>query len=336
MRAPEFWGPGGAHHPVAMALAPLSVIYRVAGAVREALIEPASASLPIICIGNLVAGGAGKTPTALALARLARELGGKPHFLTRGYGGRARGPLRVDPKRHDAAAVGDEALLLAAEAPTWLSPDRVAGAAAAAAAGAGLVIMDDGLQNPSLAKDLALVVIDGGFGFGNGRVLPAGPLREPVARGLARADAIILIGPDRLRLGETLKSAARPTFAAELVPGPEALRYRDRPVIAFAGIGRPAKFFETLEAIGAVLIERHSFPDHHRYSPDDIMRLCESASRHGGKPVTTAKDYVRLPPEARLMVDVLSVELTWREPMAVRALIAPLIGRARDVAAGHG
>lgn len=336
MRAPEFWGPSGSRHPAARALAPLGALYAAVGAARRALVEPVRAAVPIICVGNLIAGGAGKTPTALALGRLVRELGGNAHFLTRGYGGRERGPLRVDPKQHDASAVGDEALLLAAQAPTWLSPDRVAGAVAAAAGGAGLVIMDDGLQNPSLAKDLAIVVIDGGFGFGNGHVLPAGPLREPIAQGLARAHAIVLIGPDRVGVRDALKGAGRVILDAELVPGPEALRFRDRPLVAFAGIGRPAKFFETLKAVGGILVERHPFPDHHRYSPDEIMRLCEAASRHGCKPVTTAKDYVRLPQEARLMVEVLSVELEWREPMALRALVAPLIERSRQSAARHG
>ncbi|MSO69227.1 MAG: tetraacyldisaccharide 4'-kinase [Alphaproteobacteria bacterium] len=336
MRSPEFWGPGGAHHSATLALTPFALIYRGVAAARRALIEPARAAIPIMCVGNLVTGGAGKTPTALALNRLVRELGGNAHFLTRGYGGQAGKPLRVDPERHTAHDVGDEALLLAAEAPTWRSADRVAAAAAAAAGGAGLVIMDDGLQNPSLTKDLSFVVIDGGFGFGNGRVLPAGPLREPVARGLAHVDAIVMIGPDRVGLTDRLKTFARPVFTAELVPGPEALRFRDQPIVAFAGIGRPAKFFETLTATGAVLVERHGFADHHRYTPDEIMRLCEAASHHGNKPVTTTKDYMRLPPEARLMVDVLSVDLEWRDPMALRALIAPLVERSRQRATDHG
>lgn len=336
MRAPDFWRPGGANHLAARLLMPLAALYGAAGALRGALVDPVRAAVPVICVGNIVAGGAGKTPTALALSRLVRELGGNAHFLTRGYGGHERGPLRVDPKRHDAQAVGDEALLLAAEAPTWLSPDRIKGAAAAAAGGADLIIMDDGLQNPGLAKDLSFVVIDGGFGFGNGRVLPAGPLREPVSRGLAHADAIVLIGPNRTSMADSLGGATVPVFAAELVPGPESLRFRDRPLIAFAGIGRPEKFFETLQAIGALLIERHSFADHHRYTPDEIMRLCDAAGRHGGKPVTTAKDYVRLPPEARLMVDVLSVTLEWRDPMALRALIAPLVERSRHGATHRG
>jgi tetraacyldisaccharide 4'-kinase len=191
--------------------------------------------------------------------------------------------------------------------------------------------MDDGLQNPSLTKDFAVIVLDGGYGLGNGRVMPAGPLREPLARGLKHADAIVLIGPDRVGVRAALGEPLMPIFAAELVPGPEAIRLREQPVIAFAGIGRPSKFFETLETIGCALIERHAFPDHHRYSPDEIMRLCEAASRHGAKPVTTAKDYVRLPREARLMVDVLTVSLEWREPGALKALLQPLVARA-----GHG
>jgi tetraacyldisaccharide 4'-kinase len=328
MRAPEFWNASGGSHPAALALAPLAAVYAALGRLNAALAGPARAAVPVVCVGNLTVGGAGKTPTALALARLAGALGLAPWFLTRGYGGRARGPLRVDPARHEAGAVGDEALLLAALAPTVVSGDRVAGAAVAAQAGADLVIMDDGLQNPSLAKDLALVVVDGGYGFGNGRVLPAGPLREPVEAGLARADALVLIGPDRLGLGPRLARGAAPVFEAELVPGPEAIRFREREIVAFAGIGRPAKFFATLEAAGAVLIARHAFPDHHRYDADEIMRLCEAASRHNGKPVTTAKDYVRLPPEARLMVDVLTVELEWRDPAAVRRLLAALARRS--------
>ncbi|MGD9537523.1 MAG: tetraacyldisaccharide 4'-kinase [Alphaproteobacteria bacterium] len=336
MHAPEFWGPKQRCHPAALALSPLSALYDAAGSVRRGLATPERAAVPVICVGNLVAGGAGKTPTALALGRLLRELGATPHFLTRGYGGSARGPLRVEPARHDAEAVGDEALLLAAEAPTWLSPDRVKGAAAAAAGGAGLIVMDDGLQNPSLAKDLSFVVIDGGFGFGNGRVLPAGPLREPVARGLRRAQAVVLIGPDALGLGASLDGKGPPVLFAELAPGPEAFRLRERPIVAFAGIGRPAKFFDTLRTIGAEIVERHAFPDHHRYSEDEIMRLCEAANRHGGKPVTTAKDYMRLGPEARLMVEVLTVSLEWREPEAIRALVMPLVERSRRLAERHG
>jgi len=325
MRAPEFWGPAGHDHPLARMLAPLGSLYGLLGLARAASVQPVRAAVPVICVGNLIAGGAGKTPVALALLRLAGALGGRPHALTRGYGGSLRGPVRVEPGRHDAAMVGDEALLLAGVAPSWVSADRVAGAKAASDGGANLVVMDDGLQNPSLAKDLAISVVDGGYGFGNRRLIPAGPLREPIARGIARCQAIVLIGPDTMGLHTELAGFGVPVLEAQLVPGPEALRYRERPVVAFAGIGRPAKFFATLEAAGALLVERHAFPDHHRYSPEELMRLCEAASRKGAdKPVTTLKDYVRLPPEARLMVDVLTVELVWREPASVERLIAPL------------
>ena len=329
MRAPEFWGPGKRDHGLARVLAPLGALYGGLGRLRAELTSPARVDKPVVCVGNLVAGGAGKTPVVLALLKLANALGAKPHALTRGYGGTARGPLRVDPATHGATMVGDEALLLANAAPTWMSRDRVTGARSAIDAGASLIVMDDGFQNPSLEKDLAILVVDGGYGFGNRCLIPAGPLREPIARGLARAQAIALIGPDTLGLRNELAGHGLPLLEAELVPGAEALRYRERPVVAFAGIGRPAKFFASLEASGAIVVERHAFPDHHRYKDEEIMRLCEIASRHGGyKPVTTVKDYVRLPPEARLMVDVLSVELEWREPDAVRQILARVIGRA--------
>ncbi|MBM3483020.1 MAG: tetraacyldisaccharide 4'-kinase [Alphaproteobacteria bacterium] len=329
MRAPEFWGPGKRGHALACVLSPLGTLYGALGRLRAELASPTRVGVPVICVGNLIAGGAGKTPVVMALLSLANTLGAQPHALTRGYGGTARGPLRVDPARHDASMVGDEALLLANAAPTWVSRDRVAGAKAAIDAGARLIVMDDGFQNPYLEKDLAFLVVDGGYGFGNRRLIPAGPLREPVARGMARARAIVLIGPDTLGLHRELSGYGRTLLEAELVPGAEALHYRERPVVAFAGIGRPAKFFASLEASGALVVERHAFPDHHRYKGEEIMRLCEAANRHGGyKPVTTLKDYVRLPPEARLMVDVLSVDLVWREPDAVRQLLARLIQRS--------
>ncbi len=326
MRAPEFWAPerGGI---AAAALTPVSWAYEFATQVRNGLIRPARAALPVLCVGNFTAGGAGKTPTVLALAGLLAQDGIKTHLLTRGYGGRERGPLRVDPARHDARAVGDEALLLAAAGPTWLSRDRPAGAAAAAAAGADLVVMDDGLQTPSLVKDLSLAVVDGGAGFGNGRRLPAGPLRESLARGLRRADALVLIGPDRYGALAALGRLDLPVIEAALVPGLEAFELRERPVVGFAGIGRPSKFFETLTDIGCEVIARYAFADHHRYGPDEIMEIVEHASARDAVPVTTEKDYVRLPREARPMVRTLSVTLEWRDPAEPRALLEPIVAR---------
>ena len=225
--------------------------------------------------------------------------------------------------------MGDEALLLARAAPTWLCRDRVAGAAAAAAAGAPLVLMDDGMQNPSLAKDLCLAVIDGGAGFGNGRVLPAGPLREPLARGLGRADAVVLVGPDRRDALAALGPLLLPVIEATLVPGDEARALKGRPAVAFAGIGRPEKFFETLAESGCTVVARHAFPDHHRYKASEIAAIIAEANERNAVPVTTEKDHARLPPEARRQVRTLPVTLTWRDPAKIRTLLAPLIARCR-------
>ena len=328
MRAPAFWAAerGGT---AAAALAPLSWLHRLAAQARAGLVRPVRASVPVICVGNFTAGGAGKTPTVLAVCALLADEGIRPHILTRGHGGRARGPLRVDPARHDARAVGDEALLLARAAPTWLCRDRRAGAAAAATAGAPLLLMDDGMQTPGLAKDLCLAVVDGGAGFGNGRLLPAGPLREPLARGLGRAHAVVLVGPDRHGALAALGPLAVPVVEATLVPGEEIRTLRDRPVVAFAGIGRPQKFFETLADAGCTVIARHAFADHHRYTPREIAAIIDYAKERDAVPVTTEKDHVRLPPEARAMVRTLPVSLAWRDPAELRALLAPLAARCR-------
>ena len=328
MRAPGFWTAesGGA---AAAALTPLSWIHCLAARARAGLVRPSQASLPVICVGNFTAGGAGKTPTVLALTALLAADGIRPHILTRGYGGRERGPLKVDPACHDAHAVGDEALLLARAAPTWVCRDRPAGAAAAAAAGAPLLLMDDGMQTPGLTKDLCLAVVDGGAGFGNGRLLPAGPLREPLARGLRRVHALVLVGPDRRRALAALGPLAAPVIEAALVPGGEACALRGRPVVAFAGIGRPDKFFETLTDSGCTVIARYAFADHRRFRDGEIAAIIAYAKERDAVPVTTEKDHVRLPPEARAAVRALPVTLVWRDPAEPRALLAPFVARCR-------
>mgnify|MGYP000638645222 CR=1 FL=1 len=224
MRAPDFWQPGKGGF-AAMALAPLGRVYAAAGAARRAAARPWKAPVPVICIGNLVAGGAGKTPVALDFGKRLIDSGETVHFLSRGYGGTEKGPLRIDPAIHTCQAVGDEPLLLARLAPTWIAADRRLGCQAAVAAGAGIVIMDDGFQNPTTVKDLSVIVIDGGYGFGNGRVMPAGPLREPVAAGLKRAQAVVVIGgmgsiPGAM-IGALLvgiSRAARPPCRPENIP----------------------------------------------------------------------------------------------------------------------
>lgn len=324
MHAPDFWRRRGWQ---ALALEPAAQAYAAAGALRHAFARPAKAAVPVICVGNLVAGGAGKTPVTLELARMLGADGQRPHILTRGYGGALAGPVRVDPAIHDFHAVGDEALLLAEAAPTWVAHDRPAGARAAAASGAGLILMDDGLQNPSLAKDLALMVVDAGYGFGNGRVMPAGPLREPRVRGLARAQAAVLIGADTGHIRADL-APFLPVARARLVPSVDIDAWRGRRVVAFAGIGRPQKFFDSLTQLGVELIAGIGFPDHHPYRPQEMADLVAQAEQADAVPVTTTKDWVRLPADLRARVETLPVRLAWDRPedeALIRRLIQPLL-----------
>jgi tetraacyldisaccharide 4'-kinase len=314
MRAPEFWRRNGW---AATALGPLGLLYDLAGRWRRRA-TPWRAPVPVICIGNLVVGGAGKTPVVLALAKSLKQRGIAVHLLTRGYGGSSAGPLLVDPARHDFRSVGDEALLLAEAAPTWVARDRAEGARAAVAAGARLILMDDGLQNPSLHQDLKLIVVDGGYGFGNGRVLPAGPLREDLERGLARVHAAILIGENTAGA----EFAGQPVAKARLVPR-EGFSGR---ALAFAGIGRPEKFFDTLAALGAELVETVSFPDHHPYREGEIAALLQRAAAADAIAITTAKDRVRLPLALRDAVAVLRVDLGWAseaDAASIESLLIP-------------
>ncbi|SOD90943.1 tetraacyldisaccharide 4'-kinase [Caenispirillum bisanense] len=328
MRAPDFWR---TENGLVRLLEPAGLLYAAAGRWRRARTTPYTASVPVVCVGNIVAGGAGKTPVCLALA----DLIDGAHFLTRGYGGSEAGPLRVDPDRHTADEVGDEALLLAARAPTWVARRRPEGARAAEAAGAAALVMDDGHQNPTLAKTLSLVVVDGGYGFGNRRVLPAGPLREPLAEGLARADAVVLMGDDTAGVARRLP-ADLPVLRARLVPGPEAAALAGRRVVAFAGIGQPRKFFATLRGCGASLVAVHPFADHHPYRHDDVQPILDEAFALGAVPVTTAKDAVRLPPDQRQQVDVVTVTVAWDDPAALRALLAAKGLPLRSAEAAHG
>jgi tetraacyldisaccharide 4'-kinase len=276
--------------------------------------------LPVICCGNATAGGAGKTTVALDLGERLKARGLAAHFLLRGYGGRLKGPARVDLASHDSRAVGDEALLLAAIAPTWVSADRAAGGAAAQAAGAQAIIMDDGLQNPTLEKSLSLLIIDGSYGFGNGRVIPSGPLREPVFAAAARCQAAVLIGEDETGALAQLP-ADLPVLRARLVPGPEAAVLAGKPVVAFCGIANPRKFFATLQEAGAVLAARHPFADHYPFDDQEIRDILTEAEKLRATPVTTRKDIVRIPPALRPGIQVVSIALAWDDPAAIEALL---------------
>lgn len=312
--APRFWQ-AGSTSALPTLLRPLAALYRLGNRLNQRITAAQETGVPVISIGNLVAGGAGKTPTAIAIAQRLAALGLHPQIVSRGYGGKLSGPVRVDLTRHTAADVGDEALLLAAAAPTWIGSNRPAAARAAVTAGADCIIADDAHQTYALARRLNFLVVDGGYGFGNGLQLPAGPLREPVEEGLSRCDAVVLIGPRSVPLPDF---GRRPVFAASLDPNPaDAVRLRGRRVLAFAGIGRPEKFFTSLQQLGATVVQTAVFPDHAPYTPDAIMRLVETAHQLNAIPVTTAKDQVRLPPKARPMVDVLRVALNFTEPQRI-------------------
>ncbi len=312
MRAPDFWQ----HKQSAWGniLAPLGCLYAAGGRMKRAFSRPEKASVPVICVGNLVAGGAGKTPVVQSLVRHLQKVGKRPSILLRGYGGSETGSLQVDPARHTARQVGDEALLHAAIAPTWISSDRAKGAHAAIAKGADVVVMDDGFQNPSLFQDLPILVVDGETGFGNGRVIPSGPLREPVADGVKRAKAVVLIGQDKCDV--LSRMGALPVFKAHIIADATNVSFKESSVVAFAGIGRPQKFFATLQEQGAKIAMAFPFPDHHAYTECEIEALLEQAKDLQARLVTTAKDHVRLPKDIQDRVEVLNITLRWEDENA--------------------
>jgi tetraacyldisaccharide 4'-kinase len=324
MRAPGFWS-GGSGGIAPLLLSPIAALYGAATARRVA--QPGwKAPIPVVCCGNATAGGAGKTTVALDIGQRLANRGVAAHFLTRGYGGTLKGPALVEPDKHDSKAVGDEALLLASIRPTWVAGDRQAGGQAAVAAGAQAIVMDDGLQNPGLVKDLSLLVVDGGYGFGNGRIIPAGPLREPVLAAAARCQAAVLIGTDESGAAGQLPPNL-PVLRARLVPGPEAELFAGQPVFAFCGIATPRKFFNTLQEVGAVVAGRVPYADHYPYDAGDLRDLLAEAERLRAIPITTAKDYVRIPPAFRSRVKVLTVKLQWEDPLALERLLDPLAQR---------
>jgi tetraacyldisaccharide 4'-kinase len=312
VRAPGVWSRRGI---VSTLLSPLGLVTAAITARRVA--RPGfDAKIPVFCAGNAVVGGAGKT----ILARdLLHRLPGRPFAITRGHGGRLAGPLRVDPARHRPEDVGDEALLLAATGPTILARDRAAGARLALAAGATAIVMDDGLQNPGLLKSFSFLVIDGGYGFGNGLLLPAGPLREPIAAAAARCGAAVLIGPDTSNALAALP-ARLPVLRAELVPACAA-PLGGVTVFAFAGIGRPEKFFASVRQLGAALAGVMAFDDHHRYTARDAGLLLEKGEALRARLITTEKDFVKLPPALQALTLVVTVRLNWTDQPALDAFL---------------
>jgi tetraacyldisaccharide 4'-kinase len=309
MRAPDFWQSRGL---LASLLSPLGALYGASVAFKARHTKPLDPGMPVVCVGNLTAGGSGKTPVAIAVAQALRARGRKPFFLTRGYGGSERGPVQV-ARAHSAAAMGDEALLLVRAAPTIVARDRAAGAKLAAQKDADILVMDDGHQNFALRKSLSLVVVDARTGFGNGLMIPAGPLRESVRQGLARADAVVLVGdgdPD-------LRNFSGPVLRARLVA--DTASVRGKTVFAFAGIGRPEKFIASLEAGGAEVAGSCFFADHHPYTDDEILQLKAIAGET--MLVTTEKDFVRLTVPQREGVRAIKAMAAFDDPAGLDRLL---------------
>jgi tetraacyldisaccharide 4'-kinase len=323
MREPEFWSRQTRMARLKTAL--LSPVARSYGAVtrwKRTHASPYRATAKVICVGNLTSGGTGKTPVAVAVAAILRAQHLSPSMLSRGYGGRIARPTVVDVLAHSAADVGDEAMLLASAGRTIVARNRAKGAHLADSLGTDVIVMDDGYQNFTLHKDLSLLVVDAETGFGNGRVLPNGPLREPVSEGLAHADAVVLVGYG----SPALPGFNRPVFRAQIVPrgGTELSGQR---LFAFAGIGRPEKFFATLRSLGAEVVESQAFPDHHAFRRKEILQLKKKALHEDAMLITTEKDYARLSPEQRNGIKLLTVRAQFEMPQLFEQFISDAIHR---------
>jgi len=332
MQPPRFWNNPPKRPGIwAYLLSPLSMIWRAKTATRLSKGPRHKLDIPVIAVGNINLGGTGKTPSVIALVQMLQDMGRNPAVVSRGYGGQIQGPHQVDPNRDEAGDTGDEPLLIAAFAAVWVSKDRVAGARAAHAQGHDCVILDDALQNPDLSHDLTITVVDAKAGFGNGRVCPSGPLREPVETGLSRSDLVLSVGTahqmDQLTQ-DWPALRARPLIRAVLAPLETGFDWAGMRVYAFAGIGRPAKFFQSLKQAGANLIVTRAFGDHAPYNPALLKRMQAEAWAQDCNLVTTEKDAVRLPQDMRHEVLTFPVRIQFEDETKVREALATLFAKA--------
>lgn len=332
MREPAFWY--RPRSPKSHLLSPLGALYGAITARRMAR-KGFDAGIPVICVGNYHVGGAGKTPTVLALTRLLRELGETPVVLSRGYGGRLRGPVRVDGARHTAADVGDEPLMMVRDVPVTVAHDRLDGVALAKSQGATVILMDDGFQNPRLLKDASLIVIDSERGLGNGKVFPAGPLRAPLKAQLARTDALVLIGDGHAAddVAAELLRRGKPALRAGLKPDAASIvQLHGKKVFAFAGIGDPERFFRSLRASGIEVARTRAFADHHMFSHDELTELAADARREQLTLVATEKDLARLRGRGDVPGGIVpfAVQLEFDDPAKLRQLISDHLYKARE------
>lgn len=305
-KQPKFWRKKTSIY--SDALIPFGVLYYVASLIKAAITSSYKPKAKVVCIGNATVGGAGKTPVAMAIYKLIEPLGKKVAFLSKGYGGNIQGPVEVDCKKHRAEDVGDEPLLLAATAPTAIAHNRVDGIRFLEEQGSEIIIMDDGLQNYSITKDISFLVVDGNYGFGNQRVLPSGPLREPVHAALKKSDAVIFVGDDTNKVKESLKGNMVVNAQIDILSKKPS---EGSKFIAFAGIANPDKFFDSLEKTSHNVVDAICFPDHHNYTKEELSALSAAASEVSAKLITTSKDYVRLSPENRESISVLPIEIKW-------------------------
>lgn len=312
MKTPRYWQK---RNLISLMLAPLSLMYGAATSLRLKLKKPFKAEVPVICVGNLTAGGVGKTPVAVAVAEILIKKGKNPFFISRGYGGKLSGVV-VDAKKHTAAEVGDEPLILASVAKCVVCHNRAKAAEIAVQNGADVLIMDDGFQNPTLYKDVSLLVFNGQFGILNGRIIPAGPLRENFEKGLKRADAAVFVGDDKTGLLEKLKLQVFHASIKEEKP-----EHKNTPVVAFAGIGYPQKFYDSLEKCGLHVANAYDFPDHHFYKKDELKAIIKKAKKKGLPIYTTQKDFVKIAPDMQKNFHVLQIKAVFENEALLTKLL---------------